>query len=74
MPRPANPENPRTRSYRVGQVHFDKARRRAASEGFSMSAAVGELVAGYAAGVYDLPTKRVTREYAETSTRDSGTR
>lgn len=63
MPRPKNPDNPTTRSFRVSERAWDKAKRRAAAEGTTMSAATGDLVEGYSRGIYNLPQKTVVREF-----------
>lgn len=65
MSRPRNPDNPTTRSFRVSESAWEAAKRRAASEGTTMSAACGDLVEGYARGIYNLPIKRVVREFPE---------
>lgn len=63
MPRPYNPDQPTTRSFRVGKEAWEKARLRAAKEGATMSSVCGDLVEGYAAGVYNLPEKRIVRDF-----------
>lgn len=65
MPRPKNPENPVTRSFRVSEAAWEKAKVRAQSEGTTMSAATGDLVEGYARGVYELPTREVVRTFPD---------
>lgn len=65
MPRPKNPDNPTTRSFRVSESAWNAAKKRAASEGTTMSAACGDLVEGYARGIYNLPEKTVVRKFPE---------
>ena len=65
MPRPKNPDNPTTRSFRVSERAWEQAKRRAAAEGTTMSAATGDLVEGYARGIYNLPEKVIVRKFPE---------
>lgn len=65
MPRPKNPDNPTTRSFRVSARAWDLAKKRAAAEGTTMSAATGDLVEGYARGIYNLPEKKIVRTFPE---------
>lgn len=65
MPRPKNPENPTTRSFRVGQRAWDLAMERAKSENTYMSSVCADLVEGYGRGIYDLPTREVVRTFPE---------
>lgn len=65
MPRPKNPDNPTTRSFRVGQAAWDLARKRAEKENTYMSTVCADLVEGYGRGVYDLPTKEVVRTFPD---------
>lgn len=63
MARPYNPDQPTTRSFRVSEGAWEKAKRRAALEGTTMSAACGDLVEGYAEGYYTLPKKKIVRKF-----------
>lgn len=70
MPRPYNPDEPSTRSFRVSDAAWEAAKRRAAAEGTTMSAACGDLVEGYARGIYNLPTKRIVRTFPADANRE----
>lgn len=65
MARDRNPEQPTTRSFRVSARAWNEARKRAVAEGVTMSAAIADLVEGYGRGVYNLPTRRIVRDYPE---------
>lgn len=56
-------EKPTNRSFRVRPSAWNKARQRAESEGVTITAAVGELVEGYAVGAYELPKVEVVRTF-----------
>lgn len=61
---PNNRTSNPTRSIRVPDDVWEKAKRRAASEGVSMSRAAVLIIEGYAGGYLDLP--RVTKTYKST--------
>lgn len=63
MARPKNPDRPTVRTYRVSPRAWEQGRKRAAAEGTTISAATGELVEGYARGIYNLPEKRIVRTF-----------
>lgn len=65
MPRPKNPDNPTTRSFRVSKKAWDQARLRATSEGTYMSSVCADLVEGYARGIYNLPERKLVRQYPD---------
>ena len=65
MSRPFNPDQPTNRSFRVRPGAWEKAKERAEAVGVTMSHVVGELVEGYAAGYYNLPTQRIVREFPQ---------
>jgi len=50
-------------SIRVPRVYWEKAKRRAAYEGITVSAAAAMFVEGYGDGLLDLP--KITRTYSQ---------
>lgn len=67
MTETSNPDRPTTRSFRVSERAWELAKKRAAREGTTMSAACGDLVEGYARGHYTLPEKQIVRTFPEDS-------
>lgn len=65
MPRPKNPDSPTTRSFRVAKKAWEQARIRATAEGTYMSSVCADLVEGYARGIYNLPERKIVRQYPD---------
>lgn len=59
--KPASPLIPR--SVRIPQNVWDIARKRATEEGTTITAAVTDLLEGYARGVYELPRVRTVKQF-----------
>lgn len=51
------------RSFRVDETIWAAARARATREGTSVNSVIGDLIEGYARGVYELPSRRVVTEF-----------
>lgn len=63
MARPKSEKVMLPRSYRVEQSIYAAARARAAREGTNLNLVVGDLVEGYARGVYELPERKIVRKF-----------
>ena len=63
MTRPTPVEELFNHSFRCSGPVWAQARERAAREKISMSSVVADLVAGYGEGAYDLPKKKVVRDF-----------
>lgn len=65
MARPKSNKTMLTRSYRVEDHVYAAARARATREGTSINQVIGNLVEGYARGVYELPRTKVVKSFPE---------